>query len=684
VNLVDENANLQLLGTAACCSAGEENDGDFSYDEDDRIDDILTGNALENEDAEDESAKLKPVIAYAKTAKAFGAFITAKNYEKRLNDHPWIACSKLAHADAWKSNHVCCKMCSGFISVPDKSKANRHQKSCFQKQQQNKLPEVVKAMQQRAKPHESERVNLGYALLLSLGLSFRQSVEVSKPMILRLLTQTSPIQSHSTVSNTCVPGAQKMIKEEITERLRNHQLTICVDSTLTGAYGTNFTAIQAVSPAANVSSVKGAFTLDVKVSPEHYNAANLAIELRSVVQDHNIEPTQIVGICSDNASVMTAATQKFKDLVGEPNILRIRCVAHGLHLVISHALKVFPSISRLAQSIGMVIFKQGQAKHERTSALQGEGVKTTPLNLAPTRWGAVVEALAEICSSWKTILTCFEDWGAASDAEILQEAIHKLKDVHLHFECLVVLPVLRDFAAQIERAQAVFVSYDTVSSLLSAYEDAKLQSRESCEEHIRDEFQRVKVSAGLHELVLDELCGPLAERLLTAYKRITDEFEKVLLTSLRQLEESYAFTGYGVENARAKRPAPKFKYVCDPGAENGQSFRNLWRSKLSGAEFEDLPKDIEEAAAFWAKLESPASSDAVRRLALVASRALALCASNATVERAFSTLNRMTKDKLRNRLSVARQSDHAYLMLNRPVAEHLGKVYDPQRFVELD
>lgn len=75
--------------------------------------------------------------------------------------------------------------------------------------------------------------------------------------------------------------------------------------------------------------------LDTKAS--HLTAAFIAEETKKVMQKYSSRPEKFFGIITDNASVMTAATQLL--LNDYPALIRMTCFAHSLNLFVGDILK---------------------------------------------------------------------------------------------------------------------------------------------------------------------------------------------------------------------------------------------------------------------------------------------------------------------------------------------------------
>lgn len=404
---------------------------------------------------------------------------------------------------------------------------------------------------------------------------------------------------------------------------------------------------------------------------ERADARGIVTSLINCLESHNLPIQNMIGIGTDNASVMTGRNNSVIEILKReynlPNLILIRCICHSLQLAVSHA-----SESNLPRNIEFLIretynwFSNSPKRRDEYRALfQTINCGDDPLKIlkvCETRWLSIEPAVVRVLAQWEELKLHFAMarekcytagllWEMYSDEGnrlylcFLKSVLHDVQiaikvfegenmDPVKLFETLMIL--LRSICVRIIMPGAATTDKDFLTIQVEDHLDPVAHLGHLFESHAGKNNLPPQSIANIRKRCIDfniKLVKEIQHRIPSNYEIL----KKVILLSpentLKQIKDPHAM----VDLAR--------QFGFD--AQNIDKIVQQWKT-IHFTEWDTSGDSVK----FWAqviKYKNATGVNTFQEIADLAIAVLSLPHSNAEVERLFSVMNTV-KNKLRNRM----------------------------------
>lgn len=219
-----------------------------------------------------------------------------------------------------------------------------------------------------------------------------------------------------------------------------------------------------------------------------FSGRSLYEEFTRCLMRYNLSATNIVGMASDNANVMTGQNNSFYSRLREDNpfVILMRCICHSAALIAGNACEKLPrSPEDLVRNIATYVSgssKRSEALKNVQESFQVERKKI--LKLSDTRWLALHNCVERVLEYYKPLIAYFVE-AVQKDKLIAAENILKsLKDSCIKAYLLFLKYVLKKF----NTFSLLFQSEDILVTKLS--EESRLLFNDLCLNFIKTDYLR--------------------------------------------------------------------------------------------------------------------------------------------------------------------------------------------------
>ncbi|XP_055837589.1 zinc finger MYM-type protein 6-like isoform X2 [Episyrphus balteatus] len=202
----------------------------------------------------------------------------------------------------------------------------------------------------------------------------------------------------SMINNIIGPFSQSLI----VEHLKNNKFSIIIDET-TDVSSTKCLVL--VTRFFNIVTNKMTDHFFALLELQHSDSQEIFSSLKSIFEEKNIALTNIIGLATDNASVMSGNISgvKAKFLQINKNLFFLGCTCHSLHLCASAAFKKFPDY---LEKIIKAIYNYFAHSPKRIGAYkqfqEAFDLKTNNiLGLSATRWLSLESVINRLLEQWQ-------------------------------------------------------------------------------------------------------------------------------------------------------------------------------------------------------------------------------------------------------------------------------------------
>lgn len=401
------------------------------------------------------------------------------------------------------------------------------------------------------------------------------------------------------------------------------------------------------------------------------NAMAIVTAIKTCLKKFDLDIKNMVGLGSDNASVMVGINNGVFKMLKEdnPNLILIRCVCHSLQLATSHACAhTIPRhldflISETYNWFSKSTLRQHSYKEIYNTINNGHD----PLKIVQasnTRWLSVETAVVRIVDQWYELKTHF---GISRNKDRCYTA-EMLYSIYTDEKNLAYLLFLRPLLGEIQRVNKLFESehvdstklakdlvslitsfiklvvvptyiYHPVKSLdFTSHLNPKPYLGYGFENQINELKKIKKISEGEEKELRDRCIAFLIDIIKQFQQRLPDNIdisEKIEVlspsNSLKQIKENISpiCEFFGFQNKEIEKIDLQWRNI------------NLlnWKNTNSAVEFRSEVYSFQDSA----------SNNPFKELANLALTALCIPWSNAACERVFSQMN-LIKNKLRNKM----------------------------------
>lgn len=456
-------------------------------------------------------------------------------------------------------------------------------------------------------------------------------------------------------------------KEDVKADIGSSKYSIIVDES-TDIAVTKYLAVSIIYHSAQRSDIVRTFLSLCVLNA--CNADGIVKTIKCTLREHDLKLDNIVGIGTDNASVMVGVNRGvYKQLKADvPHLILIRCVCHSLQLAISAAVAEGPPRS-LDYLVGDTYnwfarsFSRQQAYKELFGILNdGEEEPLKIVQACSTRWLSIATAVERVLHQWTELKAHFQVPRLAEkcySAEVLYsmycDEINKAYLLFLRPVLTEVQRVNKSFEAHnadqtklsddlvhllsslIKKGVTPTASVDVYTTKVEDYLDPKPYLGYSFEKHV-DDMKKTGLAADEEENLRKRCTKFILVLIEQIRQRLPDNIE--ILRKVSQL---------AVEKVYVLKPSlvPLLEAMGIPSTRI-DAIESQWRSIMTVAW-----KDTSTTQKFWCDVYNYRDSygeNPFGELADFAISMLVLPYSNAEVERSFSQMN-LLKTKLRNRLS---------------------------------
>lgn len=224
----------------------------------------------------------------------------------------------------------------------------------------------------------------------------------------------------------------------------------------------------------------------IKIEADEGTAKGLYSLFKKCLASKNVKVSNIVGYCSDNASVMMGNNESFKSylLKDNPNVIVNGCICHSAHLVAVAAAENIPSnVETLLHNL-YSYFSRSPKRQSVLEELQEYFNKSKLKILGPsrTRWLALSKCVDRVLVQWDILLNLFrlaavEDKNPVANV-ILNELQNPFVKAYLMFFKFV-LPIFNQF-------NAIFQSEKVMINVIST--ESERFVRQLCTNFVRPEY----------------------------------------------------------------------------------------------------------------------------------------------------------------------------------------------------
>ncbi|CAG4960429.1 unnamed protein product [Parnassius apollo] len=404
---------------------------------------------------------------------------------------------------------------------------------------------------------------------------------------------------------------------------------------------------------------------------ERADARGIVTSLVKCLESQSLPIQNLIGIGTDNASVMTGRNNSVIEILKReynlPNLILIRCICHSLQLAVSHA-----SESNLPRNIEFLIretynwFSISPKRRDEYKALfQTINCGDEPLKIlkvCDTRWLSIEPAVLRILAQWNELKLHFSlarekcytagllwemynDEGNRLYLCFLKSILHDVQIGIKVFEGENIDPVkLLETLMTLLRSVCVRIIIPGAATTDKDFLTIKVEDHLDPVAHLGHLFEFHASNSNLSPQAISNIkkrCIDFSVKLVQEIQnRIPSNYEilaKVTLLSpentLKQIKDPHALVGLARELGFDDQKTDKIV--------------QQWKT-IQFIEWETAGDSVK----FWAqvlKYKNAAGVNTFRELADLAIAAMSLPHSNAEVERLFSVMNTV-KNKLRNRM----------------------------------
>lgn len=407
------------------------------------------------------------------------------------------------------------------------------------------------------------------------------------------------------------------------------------------------------------------------LAPLHECDANGIVRaLKSSLHDYGLNLQNMIGIGSDNASVMVGLNNgvyiKLKEDI--PTLVHIRCVCHSLQLAVSHACsETMPRNLEFLVSETYNWFARSSSRQQAyidLFKLINDGHEPLKIVRAcQTRWLSIASAVQRLCDQWLELKTHF---GLTKSSErcYTSEMLHSLySDEYDHAYLFFLKSVLNE----VQRVNKIFESNDCdptklLQDLTLLIENLVNRVILPSNRHRVDpfscnleEYLDPKLNLGYDtEKLLSDLPKHLHEDREKTLRERCSQFLVFLIKELRNrlpdnVQILKTMSLFSVENTLrvVKNSIVPLLEFFNISAENITKIEFQW-SNITLVKWNETKNTVK----FWAEVneyKDAANINPYKELANIAITMLSLPHSNAEIERVFSQMN-LIKNKLRNKM----------------------------------
>lgn len=408
------------------------------------------------------------------------------------------------------------------------------------------------------------------------------------------------------------------------------------------------------------------------VELEDGTAASIVNALKSLLAGLNLNIKKLIGIGTDNASVMTGTTngvhQLLKNETGNENLILVRCVCHSLQLALSHA-----SAETIPRPIEFLIREtynwfshSSNRKLYYKDLYKAINCGSEPLKipqLCNTRWISIEPAICRILEQWIELKLLFQVSRSSENCYMAELLYGLYNDPANHLFLIYIKPIVQE----VQAVNKLFESNDV--EITKLYNDL-ITLTKSISGRILNPTARVNVllkqdlssyvdpslymgyafENQLREYnVTHEVAQNIKQRCVKFTLKLVNELQARLPTNFAVLQKMSMFSVS--ETLRVIKPsiveiAQEFKINETVTDKLISQWRNIVHIK-----WECTSSTVE----FWCEVlnyKDAAGNNPFAELAAFATKLLSLPHSNADIERVFSQVN-LVKTKLRNSLSTS-------------------------------
>lgn len=404
---------------------------------------------------------------------------------------------------------------------------------------------------------------------------------------------------------------------------------------------------------------------------ERADANGLVTSLVKCLQCHGLSLQNLVGIGTDNASVMTGRHNSVYELLRTqynlPHLVLIRCVCHSLQLAVSHASQ--QTIPRHIEFLIRETYKwfstssKRQLEYKEIYSLINCGEEPLKiLKLCDTRWLSIEPAVVRILSQWEALKLHFsvtKDKCYTADvlSAMYSDEANRLHLIYLKSILNDVQIAIKIFEGEnidpVKLITALMTLLRTICNRIlipnaatteKDYLTLKIENHLNPVPHLGYLFESHIEKAKL----TNDKVAPVKKRCIDFTIKLANEIQNRLPSNYMALEK---MTQLSVENTLKQI---KDNSIADLAAELGFNDDKIDKvlRQWHNINFVDW-KSPKDTVNFWVLVrnyKNAAGINTYEDLVDLAITVLSLPHSNAEVERIFSTMN-IVKNKLRNRLA---------------------------------
>lgn len=406
-----------------------------------------------------------------------------------------------------------------------------------------------------------------------------------------------------------------------------------------------------------------------------FTAENLYKEFKECLARHNLKVTNVVGMASDNASVMVGEHNSFYSRLraDNPHVILMRCLCHSSAIIAGNACAQLPrSPEDLVRNVATYVSgssKRCEALRQVQDTFEMERKKM--LKLSDTRWLALYESINRMLEYYEPLIEYFTQAAQTDKLKMAENILAELKNSYNRAYLLFLKYVLKMF----NTFSLLFQSKQILIHKLS--EESRVIFKELCSNFIKHEYLRkietisitepnhlrntkdVNVGAECEAFIKtlpENIQIEIKTKCLNFYVKAAEEMKSrlpladKLFDEFRLLDPKYLFSRR-VEQIKIPHLIEKFK---NSERFNVHTAQDELLKMFSFFDIDEIAvlkeKDI---ASFWKEMKDKknfANEKIFPNISELAELILSLPHSNAEAERIFSILNDVKTAK-RNRLS---------------------------------
>lgn len=405
------------------------------------------------------------------------------------------------------------------------------------------------------------------------------------------------------------------------------------------------------------------------VELESADAEGIVSALTAQLEAFKLDKSKLIGIGTDNASVMTGVNAGVHKILQEryalPNLVLIKCVCHSIQLAVSHA-----SCETIPRNIEFMIrethnwFKLSpKRKNEYKKIYEAINCGEEPLKIlkaCDTRWLSIEPAVTRILSQWIELKLHFQLMRTRENcyqAELLYNMYNDERNkIYLQFLCGILQNLQGAIKTFENKTSDPCLLYNTLHDLIRnmctkiiiaqprmQFESINVKEHLSMSPYLGYLFEKEMNESSLNE---DEK-NAMKMRCVDFIIKLINELQQRLPENLKLLKNSMALSVSVI--LKPNRNIDNFIQVLESlgYTENMDNVIQQWQTVIL-----QNWENTEDTVKFWTEVQQ--SRDAAgccpyKDLFNVATKIMSLPHSNADIERVFSLMN-VVKSKLRNAL----------------------------------